>query len=65
MSLAIVKGLLREETEAICKMRYALVSRFQLSMLFLVPIAMDYRDLDDLKLSFLSTIWLLSVRNHN
>lgn len=65
MSLAIVKGLLREETEAICKMRYVLVSRFQLSMLFLVPIAMDYRDLDDLKLSFLSTIWLLSVRNHN
>lgn len=65
MLSATVKGLLRDETGAICKMRFVLVSGFQLSMLFLVPIAMDNRDLDDLKLSFLSTIWLLSVRNHN
>lgn len=52
MLLATVKSLLREETEAICKMRFVLVSGFQLSMLFVVPIAMDNRDLDDLKLSF-------------
>lgn len=41
MLLATVKGLLREETGAICKMRCVLVSGFQLSVLFLVPIAMD------------------------
>lgn len=65
MLLATVKGLLREETGTTCKMRFVLISGFQSSMLFLVPIALDNRDLDSLKLSFLSTIWLLSVRNHN
>lgn len=52
MLLATVKGLLREETGAICKMRLLLVSGFQSSMLFLVPIALDHRDSDGLKLSF-------------
>jgi hypothetical protein len=65
MLLDILKGLLREEIEAICKNEFVFVWRFQLYMLFLVPISMDNQELVDLKLLFLSTILLLSVKNHN
>lgn len=49
MLLAIVKGFLRKEIEAICKMRFVFVCGFQLSMLFLVPIFMDNQELDESK----------------
>lgn len=45
MLLVIVKGVLREKTEAICKMMFMVVCVFQLSMLFLVSISMNNQEL--------------------
>lgn len=62
--LAIVKGLLREKIEAICKMRFMFVCGFPLSMLFLVPISRDNQELDESKTIVLEQD-LVAVRNHN
>lgn len=53
MLLAVAKGLLREDIEAICKMRFVFVCGFQLSMLFLVPTSMDNQELDESQTVFL------------
>lgn len=51
MLLAIVKGLLREKIEAICKMRFVFVDfDFPISiLLFLVPISMDNQEFNGSK----------------
>lgn len=61
--LSIVKRLLREKIEAICKNEVHICG-FRLSMPFLVPVSRDNQELDESKTIVLEQD-LVAARNHN